>query len=91
MRNLMRSTKNWRNSMFAEIKLYRLTIAMSLLLLPILLSACAHAKPYYFNDSEKVYSDKAKTGVCEKVDFDCVCMSQGLYRKITTVNPGEFQ
>jgi len=73
--------------MYAGIKLYRLAIVMSLLSLLLSSLACQHAKPYYFNDSERVYSDKAKTGVCSQVDFDCVCMSQGNYRKITTVNP----
>lgn len=73
--------------MRAEIKLYKLMTMMSLLLLTLLLSSCAHGKPYYFNDSDKLYTDDARKGVCSSVDFPCVVMSQGMYRKITTVNP----
>ena len=60
------------------------------MLLPLLLltfCGCARGKPYYFNDSDKIYTDDARKGVCSGVDFPCVVMSQGKYREITTVNP----
>ena len=53
----------------------------------ILLSGCAHAKPYFFNDSDKVITDDAGKGVCAQNGYPCVNISQGLYRTITTVNP----
>jgi len=65
----------------------RITIMISLLLSTLILSSCASVKPIYFNDGDKLYTDVARTGVCSGVDFDCVVMSQGMYRTITTVNP----
>lgn len=71
--------------MSKEIRLLLSTTTILLLLLPPLLSGCARAKPYYFNDSDKIYTNSAKTGVCSGVEFDCVVMSQGKYRELTTV------
>ena len=67
-------------------RLLSMTMMLSLLL-PLILCGCVRGKPYYFNDSDKIYTDDARKGVCGSVDFPCVVMSQGQYRKITTVNP----
>lgn len=70
------------------IKVYAMLI-MGIILVVVFIAlslfGCATIK--YFNDSEKIYTDKAKTGVCSGVDFDCVVMSQGKYREILEVNP----
>ena len=75
--------------MLNVIRHYRSTIATLLVFLPLILSGCVTVKPYYFNNSDKVYTDKARAGACASVDFDCVVMSQGKFRQITTANPLE--
>ena len=49
------------------------------------LSGCVTRRTVYYNDSDKIYTDFKGKGVCEKVEFDCVVMSQGKYRTLTTV------
>jgi predicted small lipoprotein YifL len=57
-------------------------VILSLLLI-VSLSSCATAKPYYFNDSDKIITGKA--GAAPPVtSYDWVLMSQGKYRDITT-------
>lgn len=60
-------------------------VMLLLLLLP-LLSGCATVKPYYFNDSDKIYVGNANKQPPVPV-FDWVLMSKGKYREITTANP----
>jgi len=74
--------------MHVGIKLYRIIIVTSLLLLPPLLSSCVRGKPYYFNDSDKIVSGDANQQPPTPT-FDWVLMSKGKYREITTVNPSQ--
>jgi hypothetical protein len=61
---------------------------MGLQLLPILLlSSCALGKPYYYNDSQKILSNKAHKGNCADMSYDCVTMSAGVFRDLTSLNP----
>ena len=69
-----------------EIRRWRITTAILLLLLLPTSFGCARAKPYYFNDSDKVFSGN-KGDAMPIPGFDWVLMSKGLYRKITTTNP----
>ena len=71
--------------MLKGIKLLRLAIMILLLLSPLILSSCATVKPYYFNDSDKIFT--GKKGATVQPEFDWVLMSQGKYREITTANP----
>jgi len=72
--------------MLKEIKRWStMIVILSLLLLPIL-SGCAHVKPVYFNNSDKIVSGAALEQP-PVPEFEWVLMSKGKYREITTVNP----
>lgn len=51
------------------------------------LTACSHVVTRYFNDSDKVVSASAGKGPCSVVGYDCVVMSKGTFRTLTTANP----
>jgi predicted small lipoprotein YifL len=79
-------TGNWSYSMLSAMKLLKTTTLILLLSSLTLLFGCAHAKPYYFNDSDKVFAGDANKQPPTPT-FDWVLMSKGKYRTITTVNP----
>lgn len=54
----------------------------------IVLGCASTPKVVYFNDSDKIYPGFAFKDVCTSVNFDCVVMSKGMFRKITNVDPG---
>ena len=58
---------------------------LSLALLMTLIG-CSHVVVKYYNDSDKVIAGSAAQGVCAAVGYDCVVMSKGTFRAITTVN-----
>ena len=51
------------------------------------LTACSHVVTRYFNDSDRVIAGSAGKGPCSVVGYDCVVMSKGTFRTLTTVNP----
>ena len=51
------------------------------------LTACSHVVTRYFNDSDRVIAGTAGKGPCAVVGYDCVVMSKGTFRTLTTVNP----
>lgn len=59
-------------------------------LFAIFLCGCKTTQPVtntaYFNDSDRIYSDDIKTGVCSNVEFACVVMSKGKLRDITGIS-----
>ena len=59
-----------------------------ILLSPIilLLSSCKSV-PHYYNSDDKILVDKAGKGVCANFSYDCVVVSQGTFRNLTTLNP----
>jgi len=59
-----------------------------LLLLLIFCAGCITTKPQvvYFNDSEKIESAKAGESFCKDLGYDCVRMSKGQFRNLTTIN-----
>lgn len=72
--------------MTAGTRLCKRTIAMSLLLSLILFCGCVRAKPYYYNDSDKIIAGN-KGEQPPTPEFNWILMSEGKYRKITTTNP----
>jgi len=82
-----------------ETKPYRNMMVILLLLLLPLLSSCATVKPVYFNDCDRIYvtANGQQDGKpirklcsedgsqCIQTNFDAVGMSEGQYRKLTTV------
>jgi len=76
--------------MFYGTRHFKITILILLLLLPLGSFGCAHAKPLFFNDSDKVESGEANTQPPTPT-FEWVLMSKGKYRTITTANPTEFK
>jgi hypothetical protein len=79
------STKSLITSTRSGTRRWRLITAICLLSLMLTSSSCVRVKPFYFNDSDRVYSGNA--GETVKPDFDWVLMSKGNYRKLTTINP----
>ena len=63
------------------------TIQILSLGLLLTLTACSHVVTRYFNDSDKVVAGTAGKGPCAVVGYDCVVMSKGTFRMLTTVNP----
>lgn len=57
---------------------------MRYLLFALLLTSCSTT--HYFSDSEKVLADKAGQGICKNYKYDCVVLSQGSLRDLTTIN-----
>lgn len=86
MQTLISYIKNSIGSMTRGIKLSQQTILAFLLLSLICLSGCTTVKPYYFNDSDKIFVGNA-TEQPPKCEFDWVLMSKGKFRQITTANP----
>lgn len=57
-----------------------------LILSLLVISGCA-SKANYFNNSDKILISKANTGVCKDYNYDCVVMSNGTLRDLSTINP----
>jgi len=58
---------------------------LSLALL-LTLVGCSHVVTRYFNDSDRVVAGNAGVGPCASVGYDCVVMSKGTFRTLTSVN-----
>lgn len=65
----------------------KITMLIASLPLLILLGSCATAKNTYFNDSDRIQSAKAGEGFCKDLGYDCVRMSKGNFRTITSLDP----
>lgn len=70
--------------MLKEIKHWQKMIAIVLVLLMPTLLGCSVTKPYYINDSDRIFVGMAETQPPIPY-FDWVCMSKGQYRTLTTL------
>jgi hypothetical protein len=86
MKKSIRSMLNLTSSTRKGTRRFSTRILMLSLFSLVILSGCATGRTHYFNESDKVIAGTAKEGVCSGVAFDCVVMSQGTFRDLTTVN-----